>query len=123
MLLKNRGEQGKVPVMRAIPWVERVIAAGGREAISELDKMEGHTPDGGRWFKVRNFFHRRGSCSCRLTLGHGCPSEPQPVGVRAEGPRSQVHFRHAQPEGLHGLHVPPCSLQGKPGGGRENAVH
>lgn len=53
MLLKNKGEQGSVPVMRAIPWIERVIAAEGRDAIAVLDKMPGHTAEGGRWFKVR----------------------------------------------------------------------
>jgi hypothetical protein len=53
MLLKNKGEQGSVPVMRAIPWIERVISAEGKDAIAVLDKMPGHTAEGGRWFKVR----------------------------------------------------------------------
>lgn len=52
MLLKNKGEQGTVPVMRAIPWIERAISAEGKEAIKELEASTGHTADGGRWFKV-----------------------------------------------------------------------
>lgn len=52
MLLKNKGKQGSEPVMRAIPWIERVIAAEGEAGIALLDKMPAHTADGGRWFKV-----------------------------------------------------------------------
>lgn len=54
MLLKNRGEQGDIPVMRAIPWIERLISAEGQDGIDMLNKVEGHTADGGRWFKAHS---------------------------------------------------------------------
>ena len=38
-LLQNKGEQGDVPLIRAIPWVERVIAAGGEEGVKEIENM------------------------------------------------------------------------------------
>ena len=40
MLLKNRGEQGDIPVMRAIPWIERLISAEGQDGIDMLNKVE-----------------------------------------------------------------------------------
>lgn len=128
MLLKNKGEQGSVPVMRAIPWIERVISAEGKDAIAVLDKMPGHTAEGGRWFKVRRtcFYIMDGlvplssSFLCILSVLTLCPTlpwmpsaEPQPVAVRAQGRGRQVHRGHAQPQGHHGLHVPPRQVQGQ----------
>jgi len=63
MLLKNQGEQSDIPVMRAIPWIERVIAAEKDKAIESLREMKGHTEDGGRWFKVCSSSSSRSSSS------------------------------------------------------------
>jgi hypothetical protein len=49
-LLHNRGEQGDVPLIRAIPWVERVVAAGGEQGLQDIESMpsprffKSHTP-------------------------------------------------------------------------------